>query len=485
MVNTYLWRKLALACTTLLFTIGTYADNYMLNILDLGACNDGSVDISDIVNANTERGTIYLPAGIYRVDKPLKLKNPLHGDGYMRNNVVTPAATWLISHIECADGTMGVVEYADQSGINVDNLNIQCHSREDGIRIKPCRQHTLTMISRVGIFNVEGCGVRVEGSGSRPVFLEDMTIFGNGNCPMGCTAIIIDPADCRLTNIEAMGVQVGLDIRGGYTYGCNLHLWTGYLGRRDDGEWWKGTRGIVLQHGGIFVGSQIYPDTSYYLFEQKGSNRGGFDITEFIYYDDNTERDSRYLDGQLFHAEEGSTPNLRIHGGMMAVCGSDEHPCGMTRMYTPGQDIDNVLVRTDRKICGSNIDILCLGDALPDYTVAYPTPQPEGSKVADIFNVSPSGTVRARLSTDTGALWLLDITKRDGQWKAKARAQNPTCKGYKLRYVEEDGLIKVYLVSPDNSPLKARFTTEAMAPYFRPVDYASLRRHDFSTRYAE
>ena len=470
-----------------LFTLTALAQDNMLNILDLGARNDGSTDISDIINANTQRGAIYLPAGLYRVDKPLRLQNPLHGDGYMRNNTVTPAATWLISHIQCQDGTVGVVEYCDQSGINVDNLNIQCHSREDGIRINPCRQHTLTMISRVGIYNVEGCGVRVEGSGSRPVFLEDMTIFGNGNCPMGCTAIIIEPADCRLNNIEAMGVQTGLDIRGGYTYGCNLHLWTGYLGRRDDGEWWKGTRGIVLQGSGIFVGSQIYPDTSYYLFEQKANSRGAFDITEFIYYDDNTESDSRYKDGELFHAEQGSTANLRIHGGVMAVCGTDDNPCGMTKMYTPGQDIRDVLIRTDRSICAQNIDILCLGDALPDYTVQYDSgaPTPRGCKVADIFNAAPTGTVRARLSTDDGALWTIDIHKQDGRWKARTKGQNALCRPYRLTFAEEQGIIKVYLLGPKEAPLQARFTTEAMTTYFRPLDHGALRRHDFSSRYSE
>ena len=56
----------------------------MLNVLDLGVKNDGSADISEIVNTHTAKGTLYFPAGIYKVAKPLWLKQPICGDGYAR-----------------------------------------------------------------------------------------------------------------------------------------------------------------------------------------------------------------------------------------------------------------------------------------------------------------------------------------------------------------------------------------------------------------
>ena len=77
----------------------------VLNALDLGIKNDGSEDISVIINENTVRGAIFLPAGTYRVDAPLKLHNPLRGVGYHRSGGVSNASTWLISNIENSDVT--------------------------------------------------------------------------------------------------------------------------------------------------------------------------------------------------------------------------------------------------------------------------------------------------------------------------------------------------------------------------------------------
>lgn len=445
----------------------------VINILDLGARNDGSEDISAIVNANTGKGAIYLPAGVYRVDSPLKLVNSLRGDGYDRSSRPGPDDTWLISGIECSDGSAGVVEYTRSSGINVEYLNIKCHSCEDGIRIKPCEQMTSALISHVGIYDIRACGIRIDGTGSRPVYVEDVTLFGSGELPEGSTGIFIRAYDCRLTNIEAMGIQIGLDIRGGYTYGSNLHLWTGYIGKRDEGEWWRGTRGIVLSKSGIFCGSQVYPDTSYYLFEQKDGNKGGFDIHGLIYYDDGCESRSRYLDGALFHAGDGATPNLNILGGMMAVCGTDEHPLGMTKMYTPGQNIRGVTIRNNRSICGRNIDVLCLSDELPDYTVRSDV---EGwRRFADIFDVAPSGTVTAKVSTDDGAVWDAVITKSAKGISTRFKALTPVCRDYRLKSGSGDGLLSLLIMKRSGTGFSLRFTTVSMTEYFRPVDYGHLR----------
>ena len=455
----------------------------MLNILDLGARNDGSADISAIVNENTARGAIFLPAGLYRVDHPLFLKNSLRGEGYSRDPKVTGAKTWLLSHIECEDASCGVLHFGEKGNINVEDLNIQCHSMEDGIRIDPCKPSTMTFISRVGIFSTGSCGIRIIGTGSRPVFIEDATIFGRGP-KTSSVGLEIGPCDCRLNNIEVMGTQTGMIVRAGYTYGSNLHLWTGAYGKDADGTWWKGTRGIVLAGSGIFVGSQIYPDTSYIVFEQREHNQGGFDISEVLYYDDGSEKASKDKEGMLFHAEEGCTPNLSIHGGIFAVCGSEDNKHWMSRLYTPGVNIDNVLVRTDRAMSVENIDVLCIGDALPDYTVEYA--DKGWCKVADIFCAEPTGSVQADLSTDAGASWKIGVTKlADGKMKYSSKAQNSLCKGHNLQFGEKDGIVRIFIYSPDSDPLKARFTTRSMSPYFRPADYRWLRAHDFSPRYRE
>lgn len=455
----------------------------VLNILDLGAKNDGSEDISALVNENTGRGAIYLPAGRYRVDAPLKLKNPLRGEGFCRDNRDPEGVTWLVSNIQCGPDEMGVVEYGELPCINVENLSIRCHSQEDAIRVKPCRQSTLSLISRIGIFGLQGCGVRIIGGGSRPVFVEDLTVIAASNHPMDCIGMVIQPSDVRLTNIELMGVRQGMIIRGAYTYGSNLHVWTGDMCREDDGgKWWEGTRGFVLENDGALVASQVYPDTNYYVFEQREDSHGAFDISGLIYYDDSTEKQSARKDGALLHVDDGVSPNLRVHGGIVAVCGSDEHPCWMSRLYTPGQDIRDVMVRTDRGLKGENIDVLCIGDGLPDYQLRY---HDEGwLRAADILDAAPTGQVSAMLSTDDGAVWSVAFTKgKDGRIRQKMTPQNKLCKRYRLRTVPGDGLITVQLYSPSAEPLSLRWITQSMSTRFRPVDYASLRSHNMDERY--
>ena len=63
-----------------------------------------------------------------------------------------------------------------------------------------------------------------------------------------------------------MGVYRGLVLFNAHTYGDNRHIWTGIMGKLDE-AWWHDTRGIVLGEGVHFSGSQIYPDTSYHVFE--------------------------------------------------------------------------------------------------------------------------------------------------------------------------------------------------------------------------
>ena len=244
----------------------------VLNVVSLGAKNDGSADVSAIVNANTAKGALLFPAGIYKVAHPLVLKNPIRGEGYARISKVDATRTWLVSDIVCTNGTRGVVEFGGDRPINVENLNIMCASRECGIRIADCRQGTYTFIDKVGIYGVGAWGLYVKGRGSRPIFAGNMTIFGTTKDPTArAVGIRIEgPADCRLTNVEAMGVNIGLELYNGHTYGDNMHLWTGVMGAHEP-TWWNDTRGIVLGPTAHFTGSEIYPDTCYYAFDLKGA----------------------------------------------------------------------------------------------------------------------------------------------------------------------------------------------------------------------
>ena len=95
----------------------------VLNVVALGAKSDGSADVSAIVNANTAKGALFFPAGIYKVAHPLVLKNSIRGEGYARLPRVDATRTWLVSEIACTNGTVGVIELDGVSGapVNVEN----------------------------------------------------------------------------------------------------------------------------------------------------------------------------------------------------------------------------------------------------------------------------------------------------------------------------------------------------------------------------
>lgn len=459
----------------------------MIDVTTLGAKADGSADVSDIVNANTSRGTLYFPAGRYLVGKPLKPVNPLVGDVYARvpGRTNETSRTWLVSAIDCDDCSRGIIEFGGDDQVNVERLNLRCHSSECGILIQNCVQNTTTFISQVGVYNLNATGLAVFGRGSRPVYAQDVTIFGATGCPMKAVGMYIEPVDCRLANIEIMGTRIGLKIYNSFTFLSNAHIWTGPI-RKDPAkiaEWWKGTRSIVLGPGCVLNGVNVYPDTSYYALEAK-DGQCVFELTNVKYWDDGSERGCPDRDGAFFHCERGRA-TLHIRGGELAVCGTDDDPFWMKSVYSPGQKVRDVLLNSDYAIVGGNLDRLCCSDELPDYRVDYA--DRGWCLVAHVFTVAETGYAKARLMRDDGATWSLEFAKaRGGAATFKYDAENDLCGETRLKAVEADGVMRVYLEGKDAQAWSARFVTEAMGPRFRPLDHASLRgRKVFGPRYRE
>ncbi len=456
----------------------------VLDILTLGAKNDGSVDVSEIVNTNTEKGTLYFPAGIYKVSKPIYLKNPIRGAGYARVPKVDATRTWFISEIACTNGAVGVLNFGGKVRVNVENLNIKCASAECGIKIDNCLQQTTTFIDKVGIYNVTGTGLHVKGSGSRPIFAQNMSIFGAFDYPEPSEGITLDgPVDCRLSNIEIMGTRVGLNLRGGYTYGDNLHIWTGPLKGRDNGTWWKGTRGIILSGHAFFQGSEVYPDTCFYAIEQRSDNCS-ISLHNVMYWEDGSSRGAPDRNGKFFHAQPGVRGTLVMTGGLIGVGGHDQNEGWMRHVYSPGQQVRDVIIKSNYSICDKNLERLCLGGTLPDYTVDY---REKGwCRVADIFTRAATGACRAVLVRDNGAVWQIDVVKdATGKVSFTTQPQNVLCEGYQIKTREVNGVLRVYLSNPQATPFSARWTTSFMGDYFRPLDHASLRGHNGKPRYHE
>ena len=458
-----------------------------INVLSLGAKNDGSADVSAIVNANTAKGALFFPAGIYKVAHPLVLKNSIRGEGYARLPRVDATRTWFVSEIACTNGAVGVIELDGVTGapINVENLSIKCASRECGIRIGGKRRVPYTLIDKVGVFGVGAWGLYVKGGGSRAVFAGNMTIWGTTTDPTArAVGIRVEGApDCRLSNIEAMGVNIGMELYNGHTYGDNMHLWTGVMGQHEP-SWWYDTRGIVLGPIAHFTGSEIYPDTCYHAFDMKDAS-SLCEIMNVMYWEDNSVKDVKNRTGDFLHFADAQRPGkLVLNGGLIGVGGNDAHPGATAKHYMPQAVVRDVILKSDYAIKGANVDRLCLGRNLPDYTVRYA--DKGWCKVADIFTVAKTGACEGILTLDGGAAWRLSAAKgASGRTDFAAKPLNPLCEGREVRSVEEDGILKVFVLCQDATPMSARFATEYMCDYFRPLDHASLRSKRGNSRHRD
>ena len=447
----------------------------MIDVVSLGAKSDGSEDVSAIVNANTAKGALFFPAGVYKVSHPLVLKNSIFGEGYSRVPRIGGSGTWLVSGIAATNAAHGVVEFGGDIVVNVENLNIKCFSRECGIRIGNA-YGTYAFMDKVGVYNVASYGLFAKGDGSRRVFAQNMTIFGTSADPASrSTGIRIDGiADCRLSNIEIMGVCRGIVLFNAHTYGDNLHIWTGIMGKLDDEAWWHDTRGIVLGEGVHFSGSEIYPDTSYHVFEM-GAN-ASCEIANLMYWEDGSVNKVKDRTGRFVKCADESRPcKFSVSGGMLGYGGDDKNPGVMATYYMPKAMIRDVSLLSNLSIKGANIDRLCLGRDLPDYTVRYA--DKGWCKVADVFTVAKTGSCAAILTLGDGAAWRIGLVKgASGKVEFAAKPLNPLCGTREISMVEEDGVAKVFVHCDDASPVEARFSTTYMCDRLRQEEQSALSR---------
>ncbi|MCQ2394831.1 MAG: glycoside hydrolase family 55 protein [Kiritimatiellae bacterium] len=466
----------------LIVLLAAWGEAGPIDVLSLGVKNDGSADVSAIVNANTAKGALYFPAGRYRVSHPLILKNPIRGAGYARIPGKDASRTWLVSDM-ATNNLAGVVQLSDRVRVNVENLNIICASGECAIRIEPCTQGTMTFIDKVGLFNVESYGLYIQGRGSRPIFAQNMTIFSSWAHPEKSVAVrVYGASDCRFSNIEMMGVCVGMEVHNGHTYCNNLHLWTGVQAHQAKPFYWKNTRGIVLGAGANFAGSDIYPDTAYYPIYQCAEG-AICEIANVMCWEDGTVKNVKERTGRFYYRDPASSGKLILKGGLIGAGGNDASP-GCTRPYIRGEEVTGVMLKSDYALTPTNLDWLCVGTALPDYRVRYA--EKGYCKVADIFTVAKTGACQCHVACDDGATWRVDVVRgRDGKTVPAVTPLNALCAVRELKVHVEGDHVKVFVRSEGTAPWTARVTTTFMGDDFRPLDHGSLRTKNGRSRFHE
>jgi hypothetical protein len=472
-----------------------------VSVLTLGVKNDGSEDVSEIVNRYTKETALYFPAGQYKVCQPLVIENPIFGAGYARGPQADAGHTWLISEIEQEDTDplheTGVIRFGGSGHFTVENLNIRCHSHECGIYINPCVQSTATFVNKVGIYNMRGYGLlatkgpETPGFASRPLFLQNMTIFGTADYPYPCVGIQLDDriGDNRFANIEIMGTRIGVVQEASFVYATNMHIWTGCLGQKDNDQWWETTRSIVLGHGDAnFLGDNIYVDTSYVLLEFR-SPRNMLSINNFMSWEDGSIQGCTKRDAKLFKIPDGSTeyPNINLTNGMIYVSGDNEHPGRLNDVTAPCPNarIQNVRILSNYSL---NADTWRRHSFLrcdtPAYSGVVPTSDADQYvRIAAIVQEA-SGSCELTYTADNGDR--ADFTLATKGTVTKLLMKKGIFCDAEFYDKFEQKFCTLYVKVPANSPeLHYTVKTNCASEYYFPLDLGLLKNHPAFTAKTE
>lgn len=473
-----------------------------VNVLTLGAKNDASEDVSEIVNRYTEKHALFFPAGRYKVSNPLVIKNPVFGEGYARGNNPEDGHTWLISDIH-HDNTdplaeHGVIEFGGGGYFTVENLNIRCADHECGIYINPCVQSTSTFVNKVGIYNVRGYGLLatkgqdVPGFASRPLFLQNMTIFGTADHPYPCVGIRLGAriGDNRLAHIEIMGTRIGIWQEASFVYGSNIHVWTGCLGQRDDGKWWETTRSLVLGHGDAnFFADNVYFDTSYVLVELT-SPRNTLSINNFMSWEDGSIGGCDKKDARFFTVPDGMTeyPNINLTNGLIYVSGNDGAPGKFSDLTAPipNARIQNVHILNNYSVNYENYkrNTLLRTDT-PSYNGIVPATDTDTDRyvrIAAIVTDAPAGSCELIYTDNSGDRVDFSVVKKNGESKLTADKRG-LCE-HEFYAKHEENFITLYVKVPaGESELFYSVKTICASDRFFPLDLGLLKNvSDYSAK---
>lgn len=280
-----------------------------INVLSLGVKNDGTEDISVIVNEATRTNALYFPAGLYRVDHEIRLVNSIYGVGYNRRYNTDPEYTEFISNITgtSTDAVIRVVGPESTNllrGIVIQNIDIHLYTNECGIIINTADQETV-YINGVGIKDIRdafGIWCNPTTSTSRMMFVDNCTLYGAYGLPAS-TGIKIEASafDNRITNTEIVAVQRGLWVIGNILYLSNVHIWTGCRAGHDSNDWWSNTVSIDastdLINAITITGTNVYLDSSHHFIETWRGNT--INLTNVLAWMDNSMNGTTATDGEF------------------------------------------------------------------------------------------------------------------------------------------------------------------------------------------
>lgn len=272
------------------------SDFQPVNILALGAKNDGSEDCSSIINQYTATYDLYFPEGRYLISNPVTLKKSIIGAGKERGYEQTHG-TWLIDGINAqTTGTFLITASKDgnETSISISNLNIALSGLTGGIKLIS-GAYLYYRISSINIIDVASDGILCTSdttSGqSRGFYANDISMVGAYGYPASCGIRNTHFVDSRISNVEIMKCQIGIYHNKGILTCSDAHIYCGPRELTVEGHtsWWQDTIGIYCGIAVKCLFTNLYVDTARKQFECHGSD--AIYVNGYIYWEDNTISD--------------------------------------------------------------------------------------------------------------------------------------------------------------------------------------------------
>lgn len=268
-----------------------------LNVLAYGVKNDGSEDVSALINELTAQAPLYFPSGTYRIDNPVYIKNSICGDGY--NKLFENNGTQFISNISEPEENVGMINLvAPVNGVVslfIDGISVKCNSTENGINIVTTVKPINVFINECAVYNCRGTAFNCD-----PVIADSRSIQIN-NCSAWhdtSTGIGYDnthygfyigsgAADTKISGCEAMAFKRGFCMNA-FTMLENCHSWCGGLHVHNDPSLFRDS--IAFECHAQVIATNIFGDTCWVAVTAHGNAKVSVK-NFFFYYDDSLSSD--------------------------------------------------------------------------------------------------------------------------------------------------------------------------------------------------
>lgn len=256
-----------------------------INILTLGAKNDGSEDVGAIINTYTETTSLYLPAGDYLVTTPIILKNSLFGA--FGNHKYPSGCTRLISNI--TDGALITINESSEPGaLHIDHIYLEGNNIGTAVNFIPSVRVFLSCTDLNMRYFHTGIRLAPTVPGSRWAYFENISMIGladNFDDVNNSTGIFINNncADCSFNNVSILNFAIGIICYAGGHRLTSAHIYCSNENIPAElvSSYYGSTRGVDTS--AQIMGENVYIDTALQAWVQRANSSI---IGNFTYWDD-------------------------------------------------------------------------------------------------------------------------------------------------------------------------------------------------------